>query len=61
MTNSSEYKWANPIKVYAPCLRDLILEADVEVIDIAEDIQGRDQLTYLCPYCQEEHTSVRLG
>jgi hypothetical protein len=61
MINSPEYRWQNPINVYAPCLRELIPENQVEVLNVEEGLQGEDQLTYLCPYCQKEHTSVRLG
>lgn len=56
-----KYRFVNPVRVYAFCIRELIPEASVEVLDISEDMQGRDQLTYRCPHCNEEHTSVRLG
>ncbi len=55
------WKDVNPIRLYQPCRRELIREQSVKVLDISEDIQGRDQLTYECPHCGEEHTSVRLG
>jgi hypothetical protein len=33
----------------------------VKFVDIAEDMQGRDELTYVCPICGEEHTGLVYG
>jgi hypothetical protein len=34
---------------------------DVEFLDISEDIQGRDIMTFTCPVCGETHSSFVLG
>jgi hypothetical protein len=60
--NPNQYwKSINPIRLYQPCRRELIREQSVKVLNIEEGMQGEDELTYLCPHCGEEHTSVRLG
>lgn len=50
-----------PIRVTLSCTKEFINEEDVEFIDISEDSQGRDKLTFKCPKCGETHTSYRLG
>jgi hypothetical protein len=49
------------VKVVLTCTREYCDEQDVEFLDIAEDISGRDILTFRCPRCHETHTSFRLG
>lgn len=49
------------IKVVLSCTGDYVNEKDVEFVDISEDIQGRDKMTFVCPECGEQHTSYRLG
>ncbi len=56
-----KYDRYKSIKVYAACKQDWIDESEVKVLDIAEDIQGRDQLTFECPLCGKQHTSLRVG
>jgi len=36
-------------------------EGEVEVIDIEEDVYGRDILTFVCPYCKTKQKSTRRG
>lgn len=36
-------------------------ERAVEFVDISEDIQGRDLLTFVCPTCYETVRSYRIG
>ena len=50
-----------PVVVVLSCNQDRVPETEVEFLDISEDIQGRDLLTFKCPECGEEHTSYRLG
>lgn len=38
-----------------------VSEKEVQFVNIEEDEQGRDQLTFICPRCGEEHTSMRFG
>jgi hypothetical protein len=40
---------------------ELIAESNVKFVNIEEDIQGRDMLTFECPCCGDEHTSVRVS
>jgi DNA-directed RNA polymerase subunit M/transcription elongation factor TFIIS len=49
------------VQVVLSCDGDRISEDEVEFINIEEDIQGRDRLTFKCPRCHENHTSYRLG
>jgi len=43
------------------CNSERIDEQDVECLNVEEDIQGRDIVTFKCPECGTEHKSVRLG
>jgi len=43
------------------CNHDLIPESKVKFVNIEEDMQGRDLLTFICPECGEQHTAYRLG
>ena len=36
-------------------------EGEVEVIDIEEDVYGRDILTFVCLYCKTKQKSTRRG
>lgn len=50
------------IFVYASCCNEKINEEEImEFINISEDFQGRDILTYKCPLCDEIHKSLRVG
>ena len=49
------------IMVILPCRNERVPEASVEFLDIAEDFEGRDVLTFRCPSCGEVHTSLRFG
>ena len=58
------YDWEEylaPIEVYISCLDKFIPEDDVKMVNIQEDMQGRDLLTFICPECGEVHESYRLG
>jgi hypothetical protein len=60
MTDAYE-EYQSPIRVYLACSKEWVPEPTVEVEDIAEDIQGRDILTFTCPQCGEYHQSLRVG
>lgn len=47
--------------VILPCSKDRVSEEDVEFLDIEEDAEGRDVLTFTCPQCGETHKSLRFG
>jgi len=49
------------IVVILTCTGEKIPETDVEFLNIEEDIQGRDVLTFTCPKCKKTHKSYRLG
>jgi len=40
---------------------DRVYEEDVKFIDIEEDMQGRNLLTFDCHICGERNRSYRLG
>lgn len=50
-----------PIQVIQSCNGDRVDEDSVKILNISEDFQGRDNLTFQCPDCGKEHTSLRLG
>jgi len=49
------------VKVYSPCVQDFTLEADVEITNVCEGLQGEDIVTYNCPHCSGVHDSRRIG
>jgi hypothetical protein len=49
------------IYVNLSCIQDKIDEREVETIDIEEDFQGRDILTFKCPECGKTHRSLRFS
>ena len=49
------------VQLIQSCNLERINEEDVDCLNIEEDIQGRDIVTFKCPNCNEEHKSVRLG
>lgn len=53
--------YIRPIQVVLTCNKEYINEEAVEFVDISEDFQGHDVMTYRCPRCGEIHNSYRLG
>jgi hypothetical protein len=49
------------VSVRLSCNGDLVKEDKVESVDIREDFQGRDVLTFKCPECGKTHESLRFG
>ena len=47
------YEYRRPVVVVLPCNQERIPETDVEILNIEEDIQGRDLLTFICPNCEQ--------
>jgi len=62
-----QWKTASPyddepaVVVTLTCNGDKVDEDTVEFVNIEEDMQGRDLLTFVCPECGKEHTAYRLG
>lgn len=54
-------KYERRIYVIAGCTKEKIDEETVGFIDIYEDFQGRDVLTFTCPLCGKQHKSLRFG
>ena len=50
-----------PIQVFCGPCQTYFDETKVEFIDIEEDIQGHDVMTFKCPVCKKERRSKRLG
>jgi hypothetical protein len=63
MTNDvdADEPYERRITVLLSCNGQRVNEQDVEFLGIAEDIQGRDVLTFTCPICCEIHRSLRFG
>ena len=53
--------YETPVYVTLSCTGERVDEKTVEFLDISEDIQGRDLITFVCPECKKEHRSYRLG
>jgi hypothetical protein len=51
---------ATMIKVYCKKCKEWINEKKVKVLDISEDICGRDKLKFICPK-KHESESIRVG
>jgi len=54
-------KYKKVIKVNCSTCHEWINEKDVKFINIEEDIQGADVLTFKCPKCGEVKQSRRFG
>jgi endogenous inhibitor of DNA gyrase (YacG/DUF329 family) len=57
----NKYRYEKVIKVNCSTCHKWINEKDVEFIDISEDIQGADELTFKCPICKQVKKSRRFG
>lgn len=50
------------IEVYLPCTDEYLPEDQVvEFLNIEEDFEGRDVLTFKCPRCLQVHKSQRFN
>lgn len=49
------------IMVYCPECNERIPEDKVIFVDIEEDFQGADVLTFMCPQCTTKQKSRRYG
>jgi len=49
------------IEVYLECTDDYIPECEVEFLNIEEDFEGREVLTFKCPECGQIHKSPRFN
>jgi hypothetical protein len=47
--------------VILACNKNRVKVDSVEFLDIEEDIQGRDVITFKCPVCSANHKSYILG
>lgn len=53
--------YAPTIKVYCKKCKEWKTETEVEFLNIEEDIQGRDVLTFNCPDCGSKNKSQRVA
>ena len=56
-----KYKYEKKISVHCSNCPKWIDEKKVEFVDIEEDIQGHDLLTFICPECGTQQKSKRFG
>ncbi len=54
-------KYETSILVICPHCKQYLNEEEVEFINLEEDMEGKDRLTFKCPLCHKEGTSHRLG
>ncbi len=59
--NMKTYGEYSPIVVFCEKCSEWVAEADTKFEGIEEDFQGRDLLTYKCPYCKTSQKSYRVG
>ena len=52
--------YERPIQVKLKCIDEWVDERTVEFVDIEEDFEGKDVLTFRCPQCGEQHRSRRI-
>lgn len=57
----AKWQYEPKVKVTCPTCKNMFNEDAVEFINIEEDIQGRDLLTFKCPVCNEPKKAYRLG
>ena len=57
----NKYGEYSPIVVFCKECSEWIAEGDTKFENIEEDFQGRDLLTYKCPYCKTSQKSYRVG
>jgi len=56
-----KYKYERVIRVHCKKCLEWIDEKDTKFVDIEEDFQGADVLTFICPKCGTQQKSRRLG
>ena len=55
----SEGSYERPAKVMLPCANmEFINVAEVKFVNIEEDPEGRDVMTFRCPQCDWDHKSL---
>lgn len=52
-----KYQYEPEFYVYQECTGEQINEKTTKFVDVAEDPQGRDLITYECPACGKMHQS----
>ncbi len=53
-------KFHRNIQIRLPCNGELVDEREIDIENIEEDMQGRDVVSFKCPYCAEIHKSHRF-
>jgi hypothetical protein len=61
LTMKDKYKYKKKINVNCTKCRKWVDEDLTTFVNIEEDIQGADILTFICPYCRTEQKSRRFG
>lgn len=61
MKAKKKYQYEKKIRVNCGKCHKWINEKDTEFVDIEEDFQGADVLTFICPICKTEQKSRRFG
>ena len=49
------------MQVICACNHERVSTTKIEFLDISEGMQGEDIVTFVCPFCGEEHASVVLA
>jgi len=57
----NKYKYEKVINVHCATCHRFVDEKLTTFINIEEDFQGADKLTFICPYCRKQQTSRRFG
>lgn len=56
-----KYKYKKTINVHCSNCPTWVDEDKVKFVDIEEDFQGADVLTFICPHCNTQQKSRRFG
>ena len=59
--NKRKFVYKKVIKVHCSNCPTWVDEDKVKFVNIEEDIQGADVLTFICPHCNTEQKSRRFG
>lgn len=48
------------LEVYASCVQSWIRTKKVKIENVESNQYDQDVITYVCPYCMQEHKSVAI-
>jgi len=49
------------VTVTLQCTKEAVKLSEVKFLDVSEDIQGQDVISFTCPKCSQQHRSLVRG